>query len=298
MQHDISQNTQGINAITKIRIIFSYHSLFRIKFCNFAVHFSIDTTNTKIPQAMISTLTKHRTIRKYKSTPIAPELLTELLEASCRASNTGNMQTYSIIVSTDTEKKKALAPFHFNQAMTTQAPVVLTFCVDFNRFNQWCLLRKAEPGYGNFLSFSSGLIDTIIAAQNFCIAAESKGLGICYLGTTTYTADKIIEQLSLPNYVVPVTTITVGYADEEPAQEDRLPLEGIVHYESYKDYTAATIEKIYAEKEAIAKHKQFIAENSKETLAQVFTDIRYTKANNEHFSKVLLDVLKKQGFWD
>ncbi len=246
---------------------------------------------------MIKTLTEHRTIRKYKSKSIDKETMTELLEASCRASNTGNMQTYSIIINTDEEKKKALAPCHFNQGMIIQAPAVVTFCVDFNRFNKWCEQRDAVPGYDNFLSFSSGLIDATIAAQNFCIAAESKGLGICYLGTTTYTADKIIDILNLPKFVVPITTVTVGYANESPELEDRLPLQGIVHYESYKDYTPSDIDTIHSKKEESKKAKEYILENGKETLAQIFTDVRYTKTNNEHFTNVLIEVLKKQGFW-
>ena len=111
----------------------------------------------------------------------------------CRASTTGNMQVYSIIITRDEEKKRELAPFHFNQKMITEAPVVLTFCADFNRFNKWCRLRNAEPGYDNFLSFMTAAIDALLVAQTVCIAAESKGLGICYLGTTTYMAHKIIE---------------------------------------------------------------------------------------------------------
>lgn len=248
---------------------------------------------------MITLLKNHRTIRKYSSQKISQDLMNELLEASARASNTGNMQTYSIIVTTDNEIKQTLAPCHFNQKMITEAPAVVTFCVDFNRFNKWCDQRNAVHGYGNFLSFSSGMIDAMLAAQNFCIAAESKGLGICYLGTTTYTADKIIDILHLPKYVVPITTITMGYPSEIPEkQEDRLPLDGVVHYEKYTDYSPEKINKIYREKENLESSKQFIVENNKDTLAQVFTDIRYKKENNEYFSKVLIEVLKKQGFWE
>jgi nitroreductase len=246
---------------------------------------------------MIKTLTNHRSIRNYTSDKIDEQTLTALLEAACRASNTGNMQTYSIIVTTDEKIKEALAPCHFNQKMVTQAPAVITFCADFNRFNKWCQQRNAVPGYDNFLSFSSGMIDATIAAQNFCIAAESKGLGICYLGTTTYTAKKIIEILKLPKFVVPITTVTIGYPNEMPEQEDRLPLDGVVHYETYKDYSPTDIDRIYKEKESTERYKQFVTENNKETLAQVFTDVRYSKANNEHFSKELLAVLKEQGFW-
>ena len=80
--------------------------------------------------------------------------------------------------------------------MVIQAPLVLTFCADFNRFNKWCRQRKADPGYDNFLSFMTAAIDALLAAQNCALAAEAHGLGICYLGTTTYNADKIIEILA------------------------------------------------------------------------------------------------------
>jgi len=245
---------------------------------------------------MLDLLLQHKTIRKYADKNIDDALLNQILEAGTRASTTGNMQVYSVIVTRDEEKKKALAPFHFNQPMIENAPVTLTICADFNRFNKWCQQRNAEPGYDNFLSFMTAAIDALLVAQNICIAAESKGLGICYLGTTTYMADKIIDLMDLPKGVVPVTTITLGYPDETPEQVDRLPLDAVVHYETYKDYTAEDINRIYSEKENLTVNKEFIAENNKESLAQVFTDVRYKKADNEQFSQVLMDVLKSQGF--
>ena len=245
---------------------------------------------------MLDFLNQHRTIRKYTDQKIVPELLTKLLDTACRASNTGNMQAYSIVVTTGIDLKKQLSPAHFNQPMITQAPVVLTFCADFNRFSKWCELRDANPGYNNFQSFITTAFDALIAAQTFCIAAESVGLGICYLGTTTYNARKIIDTLKLPKLVVPITTITVGYPMGSSEQTDRLPLEAVVHYETYKDFTSQAIDKIYFEKENSEFYRQFTLENKKESLAQVFTDIRYSKVNNEFFSDKFLTVLKEQGF--
>ncbi|MDT8402012.1 MAG: nitroreductase family protein [Bacteroidales bacterium] len=245
---------------------------------------------------MLDTLIKRKTIRKYTDKDVSMELLDELLYAACRASTTGNMQVYSIIETRDSKMKKKLAPCHFNQPMVEQAPVVLTFCADFNRFNKWCRQRKAEPGYDNFLSFMTAAIDAIIAAQTLCVAAEEKGLGICYLGTTTYMAEQIINILELPAGVVPITTITIGWPDEDPEQVDRLPLKAILHKEKYCDYSEQEIDNYYSEKEARNDSKQFIDENNLETLAQVFTEVRYKKSDNETFSGLLLDVLKKQGF--
>ncbi|MGD0340432.1 MAG: nitroreductase family protein [Bacteroidales bacterium] len=237
-----------------------------------------------------------RSIRKYSKRPISNKLLDDILLKGCRASTTGNMQVYSIIITRSQEKKLELAPCHFNQKMVTEAPVVLTFCADFNRFNKWCRMRKADPGYDNFLSFFTAAIDALLVAQTLCVAAEAEGLGICYLGTTTYMADKIIEVLKLPAGVVPVTTVTLGWPAEKPELVDRLPLEAVIHDEVYSDYTTMDIEALYKMKEMRSDNIQFVKENSKETLAQVFTDVRYTKEDNITFSKMLLQVLKDQGF--
>jgi len=245
---------------------------------------------------MLDTLFNHKSIRKYKSTPVSDQDLKDILEAGTRASNTGNMQVYSIVVTRDEEMKKKLAPTHFNQPMATQAPVLLTFCADINRFNKWCKQRDAEPGYDNFLWFTNAVIDAMLASQNCCLAAEDKGMGICYLGTTTYNADKIIDILKLPKGVIPITTVVVGYPDENPELTDRLPLEGVVHYETYKDYSKEDIDRIFAEKDSSELTKALLEENQKETLAQIFTDNRYKKADNIHFSKVFLKVLEDQGF--
>jgi nitroreductase len=245
---------------------------------------------------IMDALLNRRTIRKYRSETVSDDLLNDLLNAGCRSSTTGNMQVYSIIVTRDESMKRELSPLHFNQKMVMEAPVLLTFCADFNRFNRWCILRDAQPGYDNFLSFMTAAIDALLVAQTTCIAAEARGLGICYLGTTTYMAHKIIEVLKLPKGVVPVTTITLGWPAEHPEQTDRLPLEAVVHKEMYSDYTNSDIETFYSEKEGRDDSQQFSRENNKTTLAQVFTDVRYKKEDNIYFSKTLLQVLKDQGF--
>ena len=245
---------------------------------------------------MLETMKNRRTIRRYTEQAIPETLLNELLEVAARASNTGNMQLYSVVVTRDKAMKERLAPAHFNQPMITTAPVVLTFCADANRFVKWAEQRKAVAGFDNFQTFIASTIDAMLFAQSFCTAAEEKGLGLCYLGTTAYNADQIIQILSLPRLVVPIVTVTVGYPDGQPEQVERLPLQAVVHHETYADYTPAIIDELYRDKEALEVNKQFVRENQKETLAQVFTDVRYTKANNEHFSDVLLNVLKEQGF--
>lgn len=235
-------------------------------------------------------------IRKYAQREVSDELLHRLLHEAERTQTMGNLQLYSVIITRSEEQKAALAPAHFNQPMVKGAPVVLTFCADFRRTSRWAEERKAEPGYGNFLSFINAATDALLYCQTFCNLADEEGLGYCYLGTTVYMPKQIIEVLELPKLVMPVATITLGWPDEQPALSDRLPLESIIHEEHYEDYSRERIDQFYAEKEQLPENQKFVRINNKETLAQVFTDIRYTRKDNEAMSVTLIDALKQQGF--
>lgn len=242
---------------------------------------------------------RRSTLRKYSSErQVSEEALSEMLEAASHAPTTGNMQLYSVVVTRDAEMRRRLAPLHFNQPTVESASAVLTFCADFRRFEQRCRLRDAEPGYDNFHSFITALIDTVIFAQQFVTIAELNGIGCCYLGTVTYNAAGIAEVLELPERVVPVVTLTIGYPADGgfPAASDRLPVSGIIHREKYTDYTQEAIDRIYSFKENLPESAGFVAENNKATLAQVFTDIRYPKALNEEISRTFADFISKQGF--
>lgn len=237
-----------------------------------------------------------RTIRKYKKQPIDKALLYELLQQAERTPTMGNLQLYSVIITTDSQKKAQLKPAHFNQPMVTDAPVILTFCADFRRTTIWAQNRQATPGYDNLLSFLNAATDALLYCQTFCNLVEERGLGTCFLGTTIYTSQQIINILKLPPLVFPVATITLGWPDETPALSDRLPLEAIIHYEEYSDYTADSINRFYADKECLPENKHFVEINNKQTLAQVYTDLRYTKHDNEAMSHDLLQALRQQGF--
>ncbi len=241
-------------------------------------------------------LTTRRTIRKYSNREVSQELLNRLMTEASRTQTMGNLQLYSVVVTRSEEKKKELAPAHFNQPMVTQAPVVLTICADFNRTSVWARNRKAEPGYNNFLSFINASIDALLYTQTLCNLMDEEGLGYCYLGTTVYMPQMIIDTLQLPQLVMPVATLTVGWPAEEPALSDRLPLESFVHNETYQDYSPQMIDTYYKYKEELEENRHFCEINQKETLAQIFTDIRYTKKDNEAMSVGLLEALKHQGF--
>lgn len=235
-----------------------------------------------------------RSVRNYSKRDVDDKMLREMLREAAQAPTTGNMQLYSVIVTRSDEGKAALAPAHFGQPAVTGAAVVLTFCADFNRFVKWCEASDAKPGYDNFEMFMCAVLDTAIVAQQFVTIAEMRGLGTCYMGTTTYNAPQIGAALQLPKLVVPVVTVTVGWPEGETEVSGRLPLDSFVFEEKYVERTPGEIRAFFAEKEERDGH--FARENGKETLAQVYTDIRYTRADAEHFSRVYRDYIEQQGF--
>jgi nitroreductase len=238
-------------------------------------------------------LQQRTSIRKYKKEHISDETLEYILKAGVRASNCGNMQLYSFIITKDEEQKKAYAPLHFNQPMITGADVVITVCADINRFNHWCEISSADKSLNNFLFLNIATIDATIAAQAITTAAESKGLGVCWLGTVNYMVDEISKFFNLPKGVVPVACLTIGVPDEKPELTERLPLSAIVHNESYKDYTDEDIRQMYKQIEENPTNKEFVKENNLETLAQVFSQVRYAKKGNEEFSERFLRFVKE-----
>lgn len=245
---------------------------------------------------MSNYFTDRRTCRKFTERPVEETLLESLMEQASHAPTTGNMQLYSVVVTRDPEARKALASLHFNQPAATGAPLLLTFCADLKRFSEWCRISAAEPCYDNLQGLTTAFLDAVIFAQQFNTVAEMEGLGCCYLGTTTYNSEKISELLALPDLVVPVTTLAVGYPEQLSEDCGRLPVKAIVHHEKYHHITPEWIEEVYAEKEAREDSQRFIAENSKRTLAQVFTEVRYTREMMEGTSDSLLALVRSKGF--
>ena len=247
---------------------------------------------------MKSVLFKHRSIRKFRSTPIPEDVLHEILEAASRASTCGNMQLYSLVVTRDAALRGRLAPCHFNQPMVTQAPCVVTVCADVHRFSMWCRQRDADPAYDNFAWFLNAATDALLAAENLALAAEAHGLGVCFLGTTLYTARDICRILHLPKGVIPLTTVVIGHPAEQPPLTDRLPLDAVVHYDRYKDYTDAEIDELWAEKEASPETAALLVENGLPNLAQIFTRNRYRREDNIAISRAYFELLREQGFFN
>lgn len=235
-------------------------------------------------------------IRKYSAEPVGDALIDELLSRACHTQTMGNLQLYSVVVTRDAEMKRRLAPAHFGQPMVEGCAVLLTFCADYRRVTDWARLRRGHPGYGNFLSYQNAATDALLFCQRFCDLAEGRGLGLCFLGTTIYQPEQIIDILQLPRLVFPVATLTLGWPAEHPTPSDRLQLSAIRHHETYHAATPESLARDYAAKEALPENQAFVRENGLETLAQVYTDVRYTAADCRALSQTLLQALRRQGF--
>lgn len=233
-----------------------------------------------------------RSVRHFQDKPVSPEMLNEILTLAGKAPTCGNMQLYSVVVTRNVKSRKELAALHFNQPASVSAPVLLTVCADFARFTRWCEINHADAAYNNFLSFTSAFADAMILAQQITTIAEMQGLGTCYLGTAIYNAPEISKLLNLPEMVMPVACLAIGWPDGEGVETERLPIEAWVHEESYRDDSDERIVELFKVKDEYPANQGFIAENGKQNLAQVFAEVRYPRGMNEEFSRKLLDYLK------
>ena len=253
---------------------------------------------------IIDQIQAHRSIRKYKPDPIPDDLLQNILEAGIRASSSGNMQTYSIIVTRDKSLREQLHKAHFEQDMVLEAPLLLTFCADFHRMRHWLRISNAPDNFDNFMSFMIAAIDAVLVSQNVALAAESVGLGICYLGSTFSNCDQVGKILDLPENVVPVVGFTLGYPAEQPELRDRLPLDGLVHHDKYQDYNDGRIAEIYRQREvkgwerymSYPRLRKLIIDSGVENLAQVYTEVKYSRSSHQEFTRKVLKYLKDQDF--
>ena len=249
---------------------------------------------------MLDQIQRHVSIRKYKNQPIPEDLLQKILNCGTRAASSSNFQFYSVVVTKNPELKERLYEAHHSQKMVLEAPVVLTFCCDLHRIDQWMKDQEAPSEWNNWISFLRGAVDACLVAQNMALAAENSGLGICYMGSTLMGTKQIIETLQLPKLVFPITSMVMGYPDESPDLRDRLPLEGVVHQETYSPFTHEKIKAVYNERNQ--KYWERFSQNSKsaeiiekEKIQNVAQFYAKTKQKKEDLAKYSDDLIEL--FW-
>ncbi|MGP4073364.1 oxygen-insensitive NADPH nitroreductase [Piscibacillus sp. B03] len=193
-------------------------------------------------------LKKHTSIRKYKEEPIPDEVLYEMIHAGQHAASSNFVQAYSIVRVTDADKIEKLAELSNNPTQIKSAPVVLLFCADLKCLEYACKEQGVQLTTEGIENFIVSTVDTALFAQNFVVAAESMGYGICYIGGVRNNPEQISELVSLPDKVYPVFGLTVGVPDEEHEVKPRLPIEAILHEDEYDESKYENIIKDYDQK--------------------------------------------------
>jgi nitroreductase len=244
----------------------------------------------------IDILLQHRSVRRFTSEAVDDELLGQIIDCGLRASNTGNMQLYSVIATRQEPLRSELCKLHFGQCAT--APLWLTICTDVARYHQYCRVNQCDEPYGNLLWFVSALVDASLCAQNICVAAEAKGLGFCYLGTVNYNTRQIAELLQCPKGVVPVIAIAMGHPDEEPRFSERLGRDAVLHSETYHVPTDDELVASHKVRDEHPFNRQMVVENGTRNYCEIFTTKRYPHQMNVAVSRDLLNFLKDSDMWD
>ncbi len=251
-------------------------------------------------------LNAHRSIRRFKPDPIEPELVTRVCaDAIAGASSSGNLNSLSLVLTRDVQRKQHLFELHAQQEMVLQAPLLITFCADVCRTRRWLKARGARDNFNNLIGYHIAAIDAVLVAQNVCLGFEAEGLGICYMGTTLHTMQAIAEFLELPPTCLPVTSIVVGHPDENPAKRDRLPLAAFLHEETYHGPTEQDVDALFAKREidgwnrymSVPRLRAAIEERGIGSLAEFYTSpAKYHPETFQSDSRALLALLGDRGF--
>jgi len=245
--------------------------------------------------AVIDNLMNHRSVRRFKSKPIEPEKLDLILNVGIRAATAGNLQQYSLIVVDDVEKKRALW-----DSPVAEAPTMIIAVVDEYRMKRWVELSDAPFYFNHAVNLFIGFWDAIIALHNVVVAAESLGLGTCYMGTVLSV--DIQRALGTPEYVFPAGMVWLGYPDESPELRSRLPLEAVVHRNGYHVPTDDEIRAFYHQKNQewwdglSEQSKRAFRERGITNKAQERTIGHYTEQFIKGESKRILENLEKAKF--
>lgn len=243
---------------------------------------------------VIDCLMTHRSIRRFKPDPVPAELLDEILRAGTRAASAGNLQAYSLVVIDDPERL---------EKMTFKAPLAIVALVDLYRLKRWFELNDAPFYFDQAVNVFIAYWDAVIALQNVVVAAESFGLGTVYVGLVL--SKDVQEWLGAPEYVFPAGLVFIGYPDESPELRPRLPLEAVVHRNSYHVPTDEEIRAYYRERNMLwddlpqAKREK-LRKKGIDNYAQSVTLGHYTPEFIRSESEKLIENLKRAGFrfWD
>jgi nitroreductase len=238
----------------------------------------------------IELLKAHRSIRKFESWPIATDLLHELIQAGQAAASSSFLQAATIIRISDLAKRASLAALANHQTYIESAAEFLVFCADMNRVSRCCDWHDASANTGFTEQFIIATVDASLVAQNIVVAAESAGLGICYIGALRNNPAEVSSLLELPQNTYPVFGLCLGWPDQDPEVKPRLPLEVVLRENSYGD--APDLEQLADYDESIRYYYQTRTDNKKSQSWSEQMSSMLSKESRPH----MLEFLKMKGF--
>lgn len=187
---------------------------------------------------VIKLLKSHRSVRKFKDQPIARELLIELIQAGQGAATSSHVQAYTVIHVTNPANRERIAELAGGQPYIASCADFLVFCADMKRPTEASERAGSNVVRGMTEQLLVATVDTALMAQNVATAAESEGLGICYIGGIRNNPQAVSDLLKLPEHVYPVFGMCLGYPSHEPEIKPRLPVEAILKEDYYSDDSA------------------------------------------------------------
>lgn len=185
--------------------------------------------------AVIRLLRRHRSVRRYTDEPIPPALLADLIRAGQGAATSSFIQAYSVLRVTRAAARVAIARAAGNQTWIEQAPEFLVFCADLRRVDGACRRQGVGALEGWTEHGLAAVVDTALMAQNCLVAAESVGLGGVFIGGLRNEPQVVAEQLGLPELVIPLFGLCLGWPAEDPEVKPRMPLALILHQDRYRE---------------------------------------------------------------
>jgi nitroreductase len=181
----------------------------------------------------LSLLLSHRSIRKFQPDAIPQAKLESWIQAGQAAATSSFIQACTVIQVDKGEQRQQLAHFAADQTFVEDAPVFLVFCADMQRHRAACEFHQAEMHSGFAEQFLTASVDVALFAQNVVVAAESDGMGICYVGALRNQIEAVGELLELPELVYPVFGLCIGYPAQDPEVKPRLPLPVVLKHNTY-----------------------------------------------------------------
>ena len=197
---------------------------------------------------VIDLLKAHRSIRKYQDRQVDQKVIEELIKAGQCAATSSFIQACSVIQVNDPTTRQEISHLAADQKYVIEAPVFLVFCADMQRHKLACDMHQAEMLSGFTEQFLTASVDCALFAQNLLVAAESIGLGGCYIGAIRNNIARVDELLNLPDKVYPVFGMCLGYPAQDPETKPRLPVEVILKQETYDDKNDRDLIAIYDNK--------------------------------------------------